>query len=442
VKQFLTTLYQWMADIMSGCYAVTHNYALAIALLTLATVAVTTPLTWKASRGMIAMQALQPEMKKIQTKYKGDRAAMNVEMTQLYKEAGINPLSGCLPLVPQMVVFYILYHTIANLSHLLSFTAKAAAVSACHAPPGGTAQITLASGKFSCSDPTNLSNHSLLYHNLLAAGGHMKVFGFDLTLGVRTAHSSALVGCLILVALVVAAQYWQTRQVNRRNPAASANPQAQMMQRIFPLFFGLISINIQAGVNVYFLVSALCRIAQQSAMFRYDPVLRRQLHLARTGKTIDLPPRSSRPGSNGGAGRDGGSGGSGGSGSSGGGAPSRAGGGLARLLGLADPGPGPTGGKGSNLGRFLDGPGAGQKGGAKGSTAPASRAGQGQGPSADSSRANGSAGNGSARNGSATNASSGNRNGAGTSSRNRRGAPPAKHQDRNRSRSKRSRRSR
>ena len=422
----MTTLYRWMADIMSGCYAATHNYALAIALLTLATVAITTPLTWKASRGMIAMQALQPEMKKLQTKYKGDREAMNREMQKLYQEAGINPLAGCLPLLPQMVVFYILYHTIANLSHRLSFTTRAAAVAHCPTPASGAAQITLTSGKYTCSDPTNLGTHSLLYHNLLNAGGHMNVFGFDLTLGVRTAHSGALVGCLILVALVVGAQYWQTRQVNRRNPSASANPQAQMMQRIFPIFFGLISINIQAGVNVYFFVSALCRIAQQSLMFRYDPVLRRQLHLARTGKPVDLPPRSSRP-----SGRSQDDGPRGGGPGQGGGSPApRASGGLARLLGLADPDPASKTGKSGSLGRFLDGGSGG------GSQRPA-------GGSLKDRAAGSPAGGAGAPKGSGSNGS-GDGNGAGSfNSRNRRGAPPpAKHQDRNRSRSKRSRRSR
>ena len=431
----LSSLYRLMADLMSGCYAVTHNYALAIALLTLATVGITTPLTWKSSRGMIAMQALQPEMKKIQAKYKGDRVAMNEEMTKLYREAGINPLSGCLPLVPQMVVFYVLYHTIANLSHRATYATHALAASSCPTPAGRTAQIVLASGKYSCSAPTNLGTHSLLYQNLVAAGGHMKVFGFDLTLGVRTAHSSALIGCLILVALVVAAQYWQTRQVNRRNPGAAANPQAQMMQRIFPLFFGFISINIQAGVNVYFLVSALCRIAQQSLMFKYDPVLRRQLLAARTGKPVDLPPRSSRAagGAGSGSGDQPDSTGAGGTGAGPGGR--RGGGGIARLLGLADPDPAPGGsGRGAtgssqgrgNLDRFI-----GSSGGANGTLG---GAGNGNGKNTGAKSTNNGAANGSSP---ATNPVSN-----GSSQSRRRGGPAgpsAKHQDRNRSKAKRRR---
>ena len=429
----LSSLYRLMADLMSGCYAVTHDYALAIALLTLATVAITTPLTWKSSRGMIAMQALQPEMKKIQTKYKGDRVAMNEEMTKLYREASINPLSGCLPLVPQMVVFYVLYHTIANLSHRAAYATRALAASKCPAPSGGSAQVALVSGKYSCSAPTNLSTHSLLYQNLVSAGGHMKVLGFDLTLGVRTAHSGALVGCLILVALVVAAQYWQTRQVNRRNPGAAANPQAQMMQRIFPLFFGFISINIQAGVNVYFLVSALCRIGQQSAMFRYDPVLRRQLLAARSGKPVDLPPRSSRPAAPGKGGQP--------SSPAGPSAPpGRSGGlrtgGLARLLGLADPDPAPgaAGDKG-NLDRFIGGSSGAAKGTLSQGNARSAGARDENNSSENDSSSNGSSGNGSGRRPAP-------RSGSGAGGRNRGAAPSPKHQDRNRSRAKRGRKGR
>src|SRR5579875_927369 len=145
----MSSLYHLMADVLVGCYAATHNYALAIALLTLATVAITTPLTWKSSRGMIAMQALQPEIKKLQQKYKGDRVALNEEMSKLYREQGINPLGGCLPLVPQMVVFYILYHTISNLSHKLTFTTLAAAQAKCKLALGASPQITKISGKYS-----------------------------------------------------------------------------------------------------------------------------------------------------------------------------------------------------------------------------------------------------------------------------------------------------
>lgn len=287
----MNTLYHYMADILAGCYAVTHNYALAIALLTLAVVAVTTPLTWKSTRGMLAMQMLAPEIKKLQQKYKGDKEALNQEMMALYKENNINPLAGCLPLLPQMLVFFVLYRTIYNLAHRAVFKTLDAAQAACPKPTNGFGSyIVKGTGAtpFNCSSPQNVSKGSLIYHNLVNSGGHMKVWGFDLTLGVRTAHGSAVIGCWVLVVLVVAAYWFQTKQMSSRNPAAAqANPQMQTMQKIFPFFFGFISITIQAGVNVYFLVSALCRIGQQSLMYRHDPVLRRHVENAKKATPID-----------------------------------------------------------------------------------------------------------------------------------------------------------
>ena len=70
---------------------------------------VLTPLTLKGTRSMMIMQALQPEMKKLQAQYKDDRQKLNEELLKFYKENNINPLGGCLPLLIQLPVFLILY---------------------------------------------------------------------------------------------------------------------------------------------------------------------------------------------------------------------------------------------------------------------------------------------------------------------------------------------
>ena len=66
---------------------------------------------------MLAMQQLQPEMKKIQARYKDDRQKLNEEMLKFYKENDINPVAGCLPLLLQIPVFFFLYRTIIGLTH-------------------------------------------------------------------------------------------------------------------------------------------------------------------------------------------------------------------------------------------------------------------------------------------------------------------------------------
>ena len=102
---------------LSWCYDLTGNYGLAIMLLTLGIMILLTPLTLKGTRSMIAMQRLQPEMKKLQSKYKDDRQKLNEEMLKFYKEHNINPVGGCLPLLLQTPVFIVLYRVLHGLTN-------------------------------------------------------------------------------------------------------------------------------------------------------------------------------------------------------------------------------------------------------------------------------------------------------------------------------------
>jgi len=80
------------------------SYGIAIILLTIAIKMILYPLTVKQVKSMKAMQDLQPKMKEMQEKYKGNPEKLQKEMAALYKDAGVNPLSGCLPLIVQMDV--------------------------------------------------------------------------------------------------------------------------------------------------------------------------------------------------------------------------------------------------------------------------------------------------------------------------------------------------
>ena len=109
-------VFDLFATILAWFYAITHNYALAIALLTLCVMVVLTPLTLKGTKSMLQLQKLQPEIKRLQAEHKGDRQKLNEEMMALYKENRINPLSGCLPLLLQAPVFFILYRVLHGLT--------------------------------------------------------------------------------------------------------------------------------------------------------------------------------------------------------------------------------------------------------------------------------------------------------------------------------------
>src|SRR6478735_563877 len=98
----LDPIFKLFANVLALLYAFIPSYGFAITGLTLIVMAVTTPLTYKGTKSMLQMQRLQPQLKAIQARHKGDREKMNEELLKFYKANNINPVGGCLPLVIQM----------------------------------------------------------------------------------------------------------------------------------------------------------------------------------------------------------------------------------------------------------------------------------------------------------------------------------------------------
>lgn len=99
ISKILTSIMRWMHD-------KTGNWGVAIMLLTIVIRTVLWPVQAKAQSSMKRMGKLSPLMKEIQTKYKDDPARMNTEVMKLYKEYGVNPVGGCLPMFMQIPIFF------------------------------------------------------------------------------------------------------------------------------------------------------------------------------------------------------------------------------------------------------------------------------------------------------------------------------------------------
>ena len=76
-----------------------------------------TPLTLKSTKGMLEMQRLAPEMRKLQQQHRNDRQKLNEEMMKLYQEHKVNPMASCLPLLAQMPVFIIMFRILHGLTY-------------------------------------------------------------------------------------------------------------------------------------------------------------------------------------------------------------------------------------------------------------------------------------------------------------------------------------
>lgn len=104
--RWLSNFFAWFLNWLHGMIP---NYGVVIIIFALLLKFVLSPLTTKSMRATIQMQKIQPELNALQKKYKDNPQALQQEMSKLYKEAGANPLSGCLPLLLQMPVFFSLY---------------------------------------------------------------------------------------------------------------------------------------------------------------------------------------------------------------------------------------------------------------------------------------------------------------------------------------------
>jgi len=233
--------------IMAFFYGLVPNYAFAIIALTIVIMGVLTPFTVKSTKSMVGMQKVQPEIKKLQQKYKGpeNRQQLNEELMKLYKEEGVNPVGGCLPVLLQAPFLFILYSVIKGLTHLNAL---------------GT------------SAPLYIPSHSKIHDALIASNGHLKVFGMDLSLKTFSHHSSIYtqIPFFALVLFAVGLQYFQMAQVNNRAKKTGQNlpSQQQTMQKLLPIIFFYFYVIIPAAVVLYMVSSTIIRIVTQYVMFK------------------------------------------------------------------------------------------------------------------------------------------------------------------------------
>ena len=247
-------MFDFLARTLAFFYDVWPSYGMAIVLFTIAIYLVLTPLTIKSTRSMIAMQRVQPELKKLQAQYKDDKETLQREMMAFYQANNINPFSSCLPMLLQMPIFFILFRVLNGLT--------------------GKRDVD---GTFA---PGYLDHESAMYR-ALDATKEMVSWGIDLSRsasGVLTDDGIVqALPFLLLVGLTAVTSWYQQKQVQGRNlNAANANPQQQMITKILPFIIVFFSFSMPAGVVVYFVVSALVRIGQQAFVTRVEfPELRK-----------------------------------------------------------------------------------------------------------------------------------------------------------------------
>jgi YidC/Oxa1 family membrane protein insertase len=274
----LDPLYEAIGWLLALFYGLIPNLGVAIILLTCTVMLLLFPLTAKQARSMLAMQEVQPELKKLQAKYKGDRAKLVEEQQKLFQEHKVNPLGGCLPLLVQLPIFFALFHVLRN-------TYK---------------YVPLDSDLFQALCPTTDTVGACSD----VGARHLEFLSMDLSVTATNATGgfSTVLPYFLLVGLVTLVGYFQSKQTQRTQPKGGSNPQMMMIGRVLPIAFGVFSLWFPAGLVLYFLVSNLWRLGQQEVIFRkiHLPHRARQEAKKQGGDKsrppdIDVTPRDAKP---------------------------------------------------------------------------------------------------------------------------------------------------
>ncbi len=264
-------LFDLIARLLSWFYLLWPSYGAAIAMLTLLVMIAATPLTLKGIRSMLKMQEHSAEIKRIQNEHRGDREAITQATTAFYRDQGINPLGGCLPLFVQGPVFLVLYQVVRGLTRRTTeigtqfgFTSLQYSDNATPTLPS-YAETPVSRGELTF-DPDFLSTDTKLYTSL-SENTEMVSWGIDLSRSASAALSEGIIEAFpyfIMLILVLVTGLYQHNQIQKRQPQGMINPQTQMIMRLVPYFLPIVSFTIPAAVVVYFIMSALYRIAQQA----------------------------------------------------------------------------------------------------------------------------------------------------------------------------------
>ena len=242
--------------IFNGLVVLYHlfgDFALSIVVLTLIIKLVLFPLTLQQLKSMKANQALQPLMQEIRKKYANDQQAQMQATQALYKEYGVNPLSGCLPLVIQLPVLYGLYYALSTVVR----TSKLQDVNA-HIYPF-------------IPHFTKFPDLTFRWFEWLSVVNPLLHLGWSWTFPLNYPDPSHVLPIIAGLATFVQLRMSQPNTAAAANAKASAKPgqpdptaqTMKTMQYIMPLFTVFIGWSFPAGLALYWTISSLFQAVQQ-----------------------------------------------------------------------------------------------------------------------------------------------------------------------------------
>ena len=275
-------MFEIPAAMLSWFYGHTNSYIVAIALMSVIVMAITTPLTLKSTKGMLEMQKLSPEMRRLQNEHRNDKQKLNEEMMKLYQEHKVNPMSSCLPIFAQMPVFIVMFRILRGWTYTPDEHSDV--------EPIATATLRATGSvveKFPGFIPRYMSEGSELFHAIYQTT-RIDEIGLDLGQSPAEAISSNPATGIIYALLVVALgglYFGQQRMVAARAALSpTMSPTQQKVMQYLPVVFAVFQIFFLTALVVYYIFQTLLRILQQyyitKKFYGHDESLGRQAQRA------------------------------------------------------------------------------------------------------------------------------------------------------------------
>lgn len=271
----LDPIFNLLAGLLEWFYSLVPSYGFAITALTTLVLLVLSPLTYRSTKSMLAMRRVQPQVRRLQKKYKNDRERLNQEMMALYQEHNVSPLSGCLPILIQSPVFIVMFRVIRGITRRSTTMGFDAGLGG-GLDGAGISNIgdqwrsyEEAAGEPHNFNPEYLHPDSELYQSLVQ-DNEMMFLGVDLSRSpweVLQQSFGESLPYLGMIALVAVLGWYQQRQIQGRM-TGEVSAQQQMIMRIIPWMLPIFSFTMPAGLVLYFIVSAFLRIGQQAYLTR------------------------------------------------------------------------------------------------------------------------------------------------------------------------------
>jgi YidC/Oxa1 family membrane protein insertase len=276
--------------VLARIYDVVPNYGLSIIILTVVIRLVLLPLGIKQIKSMQHMQAIQPKLKELQKKYKNNKQKLQEEQMKLYKEAGVNPLGGCLPLLLQFPILIAMYSVIKPVSLEVADNQQypgAYQVVNNHLPEDSALFHTIVTHgntdflwmNLQCSIVQSGSQAQLYDSQKQPIVADQQILNEAGTAPIDNAVTTSTLDCgtsripdtipyALLLVLMVASTFYQQVQMQRASPPGAQSQQQQTIMRVMPLMFAFFGLSFPAGLVLYWTTSNGFQIGQQYALLR------------------------------------------------------------------------------------------------------------------------------------------------------------------------------